>query len=101
MKESDIQKQILDYLRYKGYLAFKHHSTGFTVRGGKVMAFKYGMKGIADIVGCTKNGIFFAIEVKKPKKKASPDQIKFLEKVNDSNAISILAHCLEDVSEIL
>lgn len=101
LKESDLQKQILDYLRLKGYLAFKHHSTGFTVRSGKVMAFKYGHKGIADIIGTTKNGIFFAIEVKMPKKKLSPDQEKFLEKVNKSNGIAIVAYSLDDVSEIL
>lgn len=102
IKESAIQKQILDYLHLKGYLAFKHRNVGiFKQNTGKYIPLAYGEKGIADIIGCTKNGIFFAIEVKVPTKKPSPDQKKFLEKVFKNNAVSILAYSLDDVSEIL
>jgi len=90
-KESDIQKAIIDYLRLKKYVVFKHHSTGFTVRDGKTAAFRYGDKGIADVIACSPNGRFIAIEVKKKTGKASPEQLEFLERVRANGGIAILA----------
>ena len=102
MKEREIQKQILDYLHLKGYLAFKHRNVGIYKKStNRYIPLAFGEKGIADIVGCTHNGIFFAIEVKMPKKKPSLEQKEFLEKVHQQNGISILAHSLDDVVDLL
>lgn len=95
--EQDIQKLILDYLTYKQYVVFKHHSTGSTVREGKAVFFKHGERGIADIVGVAPNGRFVAIEVKRPKEHATPDQIVFLTRVRTNKGIAFVAHSLEEV----
>lgn len=99
--EQDIQRAILDYLRIKKYVVFKHHSTGFTVRNGKAVTFRYSEKGISDIIACSVQGRFVAIEVKKPGGKASEDQLDFLKRVRANGGIGILAYSLDDVVEAL
>lgn len=100
-KEQDIQKAILDYLRLKKYVVFKHHSTGFTVRDGKSVAFRYSEKGISDIIGCSTEGTFVAVEVKKRGGKPTPEQLDFLERVRANGGIGILAYSLDDVMAVL
>jgi len=95
--EQDIQKVIIDYLRLKKFVCFKHHSTGSTIRDNKAVFFKHGDRGIADIIACSPRGLFIAIEVKKKTGKASPEQLEFLERVNESGGIGILAFSLDDV----
>lgn len=98
--EQDIQKSILDYLRIKKYVVFKHNSTQFGIRDGKGFAFSRGEKGIPDIVGFSPEGTFIAVEVKKPGGKPSPEQVEFLERVQQTKmGIGILAYSLEDVME--
>jgi len=97
-KEKDIQKSILDYLRLKKCLVFKHHSTGFTMKDGEARAFRYGMKGVSDIIGCLPSGRFLAIEVKRPGKKPSPDQDEFLKQVVMHGGLGFVATSIDDVS---
>jgi hypothetical protein len=53
MKESAIQKQILDYLSAKGILAFRMQ-TGATLSSykGKSRMVRYGVPGMADVLAC-------------------------------------------------
>lgn len=97
VSEQDIQKSILDYLRLKKYVVFKHNSTQFGVRNGKSFAFSNGEKGISDIIGCSKEGRFIAVEVKKPGGKPSPEQIEFLRRIKENGGYGILAYSLDDV----
>jgi hypothetical protein len=90
----------MDYLRLKRCLVFKHHSTGFTMKNGEARAFKYGDKGIADIIGCFPNGRFLAVEVKLPGNKPTPEQLEFLDTVHQKNGIGIVATSLEDVMRL-
>jgi len=100
-KEKDIQKAIIDYLRLKKCLVFKHHSTGFTMKDGEARAFRYGDKGIADIIGCLPSGRFLAIEVKRPGGKMTPEQDKFLLEVNLHGGLGLLATSIDDVSKFI
>ena len=56
------------------------------------------MLGVADIVGCTKEGRFFAVEVKAPGKKGTLTsyQEAFLREIENVKGIAVLADCLED-----
>lgn len=101
IKESDIQKSIIDYLRLRDFIVFKHHSTGFKVVKGKAIPFKYGDRGISDIIGLSNTGQFIAIEVKRKGRKPSTEQIDFLKKVKEHKGISILAYSLDDVMQVL
>jgi hypothetical protein len=99
--EQSIQKSIIDLLRLKHFVVFKHHSTGFTQRDGNPIYFKYGEKGIADIIACSPTGRFWTIEVKKPGGKLSNDQIVFLNRVRGNGGIAIVAHSIDDVIDLL
>lgn len=98
--EQEIQKQILDYLRIRKFVCFKHHSTGSTVRNGEVVFLAYGQKGISDIICCSPKGNFVAIEVKKPGNKPSPEQLDFIERVKATGAIAFVAYSVQDVLDV-
>ena len=55
-------------------------------------------RGISDLLGCY-NRRMFAIEVKKPGGKPTPDQIAFLDAVRGAGGIGFVATSTEDVIE--
>ena len=61
MKETQIQKQILDYMKLKGYVAFKHRNVGIFKQDTKqYIPLAFGEKGISDIIACSPIGQFTA-----------------------------------------
>lgn len=100
MKESEIQKAIMDYLDYRGILHWRVNLGGVphTV-GGKIIYRKNPMKGMPDICGlyC---GLFFGIEVK-AKTKQSDEQFEWQKKFELNGAVYILARSVDDVKEAL
>lgn len=97
-KESEIQKSIVDYLKLKKYVVFKHRNVGiFKQDTKKYIPLPTGELGISDIIGCSPRGQFVAIEVKKPGGKPSDNQIDFLHKIRLNGGIAILAYSLDDV----
>ena len=60
----------------------------------------YGNRGTADIIGVLK-GCFIAIEVKRPKKKATPLQQNWLDTKKDCGAVCFVAHSVEEVEAVL
>jgi hypothetical protein len=97
VKESVIQKQILDYLKLQRVLCFKHRNVGIKKANGSFIPLPFGEKGISDIIACTPTGKFLAIEVKVPGGRVSPEQKQFLDNVNQRGGIAILAFSLDDV----
>lgn len=95
--EQDIQKGIIDYLKLKQFVVFKHRNVGIKKPNGSFIPLAFGEKGISDIIACSKTGTFVAIEVKKPGGKPSPEQLDFLERVRKNKGIGILAYSLDDV----
>lgn len=96
-KEQDIQRAIIDYLRLKKYVIFKHHSTGSTVKGGKAVFFRNGDRGISDLIACSPTGKFVAIEVKRKGGVVSDDQFAFIKNVTLNKGIALVAYSLDDV----
>lgn len=92
MKEDDITVLIMDALLYSGIWAFVTHRPG---------AYRHLplMKGIADILGIVEGGRFLAIEVKGPKARITPEQIEFIDSVNNSGGLGFFARSLEDVAD--
>ncbi len=85
--EGILTRQIRGVLNAVGYFHWKAWQGTFS------------KEGIADIIGLTKTGQFFAIEVKAPKGKASDAQIAFIENVGLSGGIAFVARSVEDVIE--
>ena len=95
MKESDIQKQIVDYLKARDFIIIRNNSG--TVRVG-ARWINLGDAGSADFIGMhPKTGKFIAIEVKRPGETLNKKQVEFRGKVLNGNGIHIIATCLEDV----
>lgn len=98
MKESDIQRTIIDYLNVKKIFHFRNNSGALpTLHGGFI---RFGAVGSPDIIAVVK-GTFVGIEVKNKTGKQSPAQKDFQERLEAAGGRYILAKQLEDVSSVL
>lgn len=97
--EGGIQHAIMDYLRLKGHYPVRINTQGVPMwNGEEFKGFrKSPMRGVADILGVSKFGQFFAIEVKRPDKNATLEQLEFLQEVRKRKGIAIVAKNLNDV----
>lgn len=57
------------------------------------------IKGIADIIGITREGRFIAIEVKGERGKVTPEQQHFLDIIASYNGIALLVRSVDEVME--
>lgn len=96
--ESQIQKAIVDYLKLKKYIVFKHRNVGIYKKStDRYIPLSAGEIGISDVIACSPDGRFCAIEVKRPGGKPSAEQLDFLARVKAYGGVSILAYSLDDV----
>lgn len=86
--EQQIQGDIQEYLRYKGWFVFKIHQQG-----------KYCYKGISDLIA-VKNGVTIYVEVKNEKGKLRPEQLKFMEDIEQHGAKYLVARSIDDVKVV-
>ena len=114
MKESEIQRAILDYLASKGILAFRQNTGAMAGEyNGKKRFMRFGVPGMADILAFTtthtgekdywgKGEITYSeplwIEVKTLTGKQSEYQRSFQAQVEAHGHRYILARCVEDVA---
>lgn len=95
LKEQEIQKQILEYLKLKNVFCWKHNVAGIRKSNGSYIPS--GEVGVSDIIGLLPNGTFLAIEVKRPGNKASFFQDSFIQNVLQNKGIAFVAYSVEDV----
>ena len=100
MKESDIQKAIMDYLRLNGYFCNKFHTTGIYVRKRDTY-MKNPNKGCPDILAFKKGFTNLAVECKSDKGVQSDEQLEWGKRFEESGGIYILARSLDDVEKVL
>lgn len=86
VKEQKIQKDILDFLRLKGFLAIKQNNIGIYARAG-----------VPDIICCSNQGKFIGIEVKRPGQKPRAIQKAFLDSINQIGGVGFYATSVNDV----
>jgi len=100
--EKDIQKAILEYLQIKGYFCWRNNTGAQSSQyNGKTRFFQYGFKGSGDILGLTKEGKFFSIEVKAKGKKPTDSQVEFIQNITKNKGIAFVAYSVEDVQTFL
>ena len=102
MKESVIQKGILDLLAWKAKTESIYY---FRAGAGAVKTqqgrfFKTGRPGCPDIVVCSKGGIFIGLEVKTPKGRQSPGQVIAEQEIKDAGGEYFIVRSVGDVKEI-
>jgi hypothetical protein len=105
MTEHELQTQILDYLnRQNDFFAWRNQSMGVFSGGKWRKKAGFDIKGVADILGIYKTGLFIAIEVKRPgstESDVSDYQKAFLNKINRNGGQSIWTDSMVDVIEFV
>jgi hypothetical protein len=98
LKEAEIQTAIMQFLRLKKFLVFKHRNVGIYKKNtDRYNPLPASERGIADIIACAPNGQFWAIEVKTPKGRVTDEQLEFLGAVRQKGGVGILARSVDDV----
>ncbi len=116
-RESDIQTQIVDYLRAqqaRGRIVWFARCNGGSVlsmhKGRRSFTRFYALylrgaepahKGMADLHGMLPDGRYFALEVKRPGEKATPEQQAFLAVVRAGGGIAAVVRGFEEVTRVL
>jgi len=99
LRENEIQRQILDYLKLRGIPAWRNQS-GFVRIGSHYM--HVGTTGSPDIVGVLPaSGRFLAVEVKAEGEKLTDVQSRFLLQLKLAGALVIVAMSIEDIEKEL
>jgi RecB family endonuclease NucS len=85
MKESDLQRDILEHLRILGMMAWRNSTGAFAGEyRGKKRFVRFGTVGASDIFGIDKNGRFISIEVKAKGKLPTLAQLDWIGRVNSA-----------------
>ena len=93
--EREIKKEIIKYLRLRGHLVIPYRTIGIRKKEGGFIPAP--MLGVSDLLGLTKDGKFFAIEVKRKGEGPSIPQKAFLQAVKQFNGIAITASSIDEV----
>ena len=107
MKESDIQKKILNYLRKAGWYVLRINSgmqlKNYVTKGGsrKRYAIRMAPKGTPDVIACAPDGCFVAIEVKKPGGVVSVAQEEKIGQINNIGGLALVSDSLDDLKKQL
>lgn len=106
--ESDLVKQCLDWLAYRGFLAWRNANAGIRRRdksGREFWAFR-GLAGASDILGvvCRCAGLrtigqFLAVEAKLPGGRLTAAQGAFLDVIRQHGGLAFVVRSLADLEE--
>lgn len=100
LKEQDIQRDILTWLKARGVVCWKCDLGGVRVAGGK--RAKNPMKGFPDIaLVIPPTGRLATIEVKRDDGRMSPEQLRWMEILMGKGVTYILARHLNDVVNVI
>lgn len=98
MKESALQKSILDYLAYIPNIYFFRAGSGL-IQTQKGNWFRSGKAGCPDICLCVK-GKFYGLELKVGKNKLSGLQKQAKQQIEDSGGVYMVVRGMEDLQII-
>lgn len=109
MTESEIQQDIVKMLSLSPQVAWCMVITSGTVRGANrrmqvgmyVTSDMKRLTGVSDILGQMVDGRMLAIEVKKPGKKPTEAQMRFIETVNNANGLAGWADSISAAQHII
>ena len=85
-KETILMRKIMTALSERGCFVLRSNAgVYFDTQGNRITI---GFPGLSDLIGCTPQGRFFAIEVKMPGEKPRQNQLDFLEAMKNTGAIA-------------
>lgn len=100
MKESDIQRLIMLALSEAGCVIWRNN-TG-VLKNAAGIPIKFGLcVGSSDLVGIAPGGRFLAVEIKTPKGRATPEQLRFIDAVRKRGGIAGIARSPDEALALL
>lgn len=112
-KETRIQRNIMIAISQLGHTVWRNetgsfwtgkpiHKDGRTVTLATARMIPCGLcVGSSDLIGITKTGRFFAIEVKTPEGRVSKEQEQFIDHIESMNGIAGVARSVQDALDLL
>ena len=98
--EHDIQNLIRLALSERGIISWRNNTGALKDKDGRLI--RYGLcSGSSAIIGIMPDGRFLAIEVKKPGKKPTPEQLNFIEAIRRHGGIAGVVHSPEELADLL
>lgn len=97
MLESELQKQVIDYLRFNGFFVYKNNVSGVKTKWGIV---KNSTSGIADLT-CIKQSKILMIECKQQGKYQKPIQREFEKNWTEHGGSYYVVRNIDDVEQII
>lgn len=102
MKEMELVNWAISYICLKGHYAWRNNSGRIPLEyNGKKRFIKIGEKGLPDVLGYTKNGLFIGIECKIRPNKPTPMQLFQIENMKRSGCIAEVIYSPEELKKIL
>lgn len=101
MKESNLLKLCQLEASRLGAVTLRNNIGAYKHKDGYFIHYGVGGAGGSDLLGWTKDGKFLAIETKLAGRNPTDKQLNFLDQVNKSGGIGILAYCVDDVTKAL
>jgi hypothetical protein len=96
VRESDIQRQILDYFSAMRIPALRVNSG--RIWAGRNRCLKFGDVGFPDLLVWPGKGVTLAVEVKRPGEPLTPAQIDWAHKLRDKGIQYLVARSVEEVA---
>ena len=112
MKEGDIQRLVMLAASGQGCMILRNNCGTLKNPAGIPIKFGVGNPGGSDLIGITPVtitpdmvgqtvGVFTALEIKTPKGRATPEQIRFIEAVRKHGGIAGIARSVEDALSLI
>jgi hypothetical protein len=105
MKEADVLRACLGYLRLRGFVHFRVNGGAMAVpaSGGRKRFVRFtSARGVPDIIAVAPgSGRFIGIETKSPGGRLTPDQEAFANAVRKAGGISLCVRSVGDLAEEL
>lgn len=97
-EESNLIKACIQYLELHGFIVIRNNSgIVFLEHKGKKRAIRMGTAGASDIIACSPDGKFVAIECKSSTGRLTEKQAEFIEKVKKCNGKAIVVRNIDDL----
>lgn len=106
-KESEILKSCLDFLHYRGIMAWRNNTMGVYDKKFRGYRKHSGLAGAPDIIGwivqqcaCDRHTVFLGIEVKREEKGyLTGAQKSFLKRLKDDGGVALVVTSVEDLDD--
>ncbi len=97
--ETALVNACMEYLTLKGYLPLRVNSGLLIVEhsSGKQRAVRLAPTGTSDIIACSHDGRFIAVECKMAGRDLTPNQKEFLEEIKKRGGEALVVNSLDDL----